>query len=84
MGKLLDAYGLPMPTAAEREEAAASRQDAWGNWQTGLGLAGDKTKSAAFLPVWRVLDQELTSLFNGSDIARKIVSARPEEMFRRG
>jgi phage-related protein (TIGR01555 family) len=52
---------------------------------TGLGATGvDKSRAARYLPVWRVLDQELTSLYNGSDIAAKIIDNRPEEMFRRG
>lgn len=74
---LFDPYGRPL----ERQE----REDAWANPQTGLGIMGlDKSRAAAFLPPWRVLDQELTSLYNGSDIAAKIVGKRPEEMFRRG
>ena len=82
---LLDQYGKAMPSREEREQMDAERQDAWANPQTGIGVWGqDKTKAATYLPVWRVLDQELTSLMNGNDIARKIVSKRPEEMFRRG
>lgn len=68
---------------AEREDQL--RQDAWANMATGLGVYGvDKTRAAQYLPVWRVLDQELTSLMNGSDIAWKIVSKPVDEMFRRG
>jgi phage-related protein (TIGR01555 family) len=75
---LLDQYGRPIPSSEERE-------DAWANPMTGLGVTGaDKTRAASYLPVWRVLDQELTSLYNGSDIAAKIVSKPVEEQFRRG
>ena len=75
---LLDAYGRPLP---ERDE----RMDAWQNPQTGLGIWGiDKTKAATYFPPYRVLDQELTGLFNGSHIAAKIVEKRPKEYFRRG
>src|SRR5580700_2084940 len=80
---ILDQYGQPLQSREERE--AMVHQDAWVNPATGLGVWGqDKTKAATYLPVWRVLDQELTSLYNGSDIAAKIVSKRAEEMFRRG
>src|ERR1700722_8234726 len=84
---LLDQYGRPYGTDVEAEDAWSSggRQDAWVNEQTGLGVRGlDKTKGASYWPVWRGLDQELTSLQNGSDIARKIVSKPVDEMFRRG
>jgi len=74
--------GRPSPFRHKEPEIV---EDAWANPQTGIGVWGqDKTKAASYLPVWRVLDQELTSLYNGSDIAAKIVSKRPEEMFRRG
>jgi uncharacterized protein len=85
MSALLDQYGQPMPSQAERSLLASEREDAWANPATGIGVWGqDKTKAATYLPVWRVLDQELTSLMNGSDIARKIVFKRADEMFRRG
>lgn len=86
---LYDAFGRPYGTPAEAdawaERGQSFKQDAWVNQQTGLGVWGlDKTKGAAYWPVYRVLDQELTSLMNGSDIASKIVSKRVDEMFRRG
>jgi uncharacterized protein len=78
---LVDQHGRPI----ERPDPDELRMDQWANVQTGLGIHGlDKTRAGTYLPVWRILDQELTSLMNGSDIARKIVSKRPEEMFRRG
>ena len=80
MTTLIDQYGRPIDRSDLEE-----REDSWANLQTGIGVRGvDKTRAGTYLPVWRVLDQELTSLMNGSDIARKIVSKRPEEMFRRG
>lgn len=38
----------------------------------------------SFWAPWRVLDNELLALYNGSDLAAKIVEKRPIEMFRRG
>jgi phage-related protein (TIGR01555 family) len=86
---LLDPYGRPFGTDVEvdtwAERGRGIRQDAWVNQQTGLGVWGiDKSKAAHYWPVYRVLDQELTSLMNGSDIASKIVSKRVDEQFRRG
>jgi len=79
---LVDQWGRPLSL---QDLEAAERSDAWTNQQTGIGVWGvDKTKGSTYWPVWRVLDQELTNLYNGSDIAKKIVAKRPEEMFRRG
>lgn len=81
MSQLVDQWGQPIVPV----DPDAQRMDAWANPATGIGVWGeDKTKAASYLPVWRVLDQELTSLHNGSHIARKIVSKPAEEMFRRG
>ena len=60
------------------------RYDRWVNPLTGIGSQGDKTVHGAFHSVWRVLDQELVNLWNGSDIAKKIVELTPKEMFRCG
>ena len=68
----------------ERAQATVYRGDRWVNGLTGIGSGVDKTSHGRFFPVNRVLDQELTSLFNGSDMARKIVEKRPKEMLRRG
>jgi hypothetical protein len=77
---LVDRFGRPMEASPEREQ----HSDSWKNYATGIGSSADKTRHGRFFPVNRILDQELTSLHNGSDIAAKIVDQRPIEMFRRG
>lgn len=62
----------------------SERLDAWFNLQTGLGTDRDKTMfgSYGYAPI--ITDQELTALYQGDAIARKIVRIRPEEMLREG
>ena len=63
------------------------RLDRWENGLTGVGSEADKVNGEGhgrFFPVYRVLDQELTALHNGADLARHVVDRRPKEMFRRG
>lgn len=74
---LLDQYGTPIVFTD-------SRQDAWQNGLTGIGTFADKTTHGRFFPTFRLQDRELVDLFNGSSIAAKAVSKRPQEMFRRG
>lgn len=78
---LIDRFGRPI---VAQEQTPTYRSDRWQNDLTGIGTPGDKSTHGRFFPVSRVLDQELTSLYNGSDIAAKAVEARPFEMFRRG
>jgi uncharacterized protein len=77
---ILDQFGQPFPPPPEPKYHA----DRWENMSTGIGSAADKTVHGWFRPVLRVLDQELTSLHSGSDIAAKIVDTLPDECFRRG
>lgn len=79
---LYDARGEPLVVQGEPDEDV--RADAWQNWQTGIGTPGDKTTAGRFFPVLRLFDSELRDLYNGSDLAAKIVEKRPKEMLRRG
>lgn len=74
---LLDHRGNPIT-------ATFAREDRWENRLTGIGTMQDKTTHGRFFPAWRIPDQELISLFNGSDLAAKAAAKRPYEMFRRG
>jgi phage-related protein (TIGR01555 family) len=76
---LYDPYGRAM-----RKDAEEFHFDRWVNPLTGIGSQGDKTVHGRFDPVWRVLDEELVNLWNGSDIAKKVVEKTPSEMFRCG
>jgi phage-related protein (TIGR01555 family) len=86
--QILDQYGRSFPTAEERADALPPnfRADNWVNNLTGVGSQVDKVNGqhGRFFPTARVLDQELTNLRNGSDLAAHVVDRRPEEMFRRG
>lgn len=82
---LLDLYGRPFTQDSEEDVGVpVTRQDRWVNHMTGIGSRGDKSIASRFDPVWRVLDEELVNLWNGSDIAAKIVELTPKEMFRCG
>jgi phage-related protein (TIGR01555 family) len=82
---LLDVSGRPFPPESLTPKAAAEREDSWQNPVTGIGMWNvDKTKQGSYQPVLRVLDQELTSLYNGSDLAAKVVEKPVHEMWRRG
>jgi uncharacterized protein len=76
---ILDRHGKPYAPAA-----LTRRADNWSNPYTGIGTSQDKTRAGTFLPVWRIFDQELTNLYNGSWLSAKIVDKSPIEMFRRG
>jgi phage-related protein (TIGR01555 family) len=64
--------------------APVMRADAWANYQTGIGTQADKTMHGYFEPVWRIDDQQLTNLYNGSSLVAKMVEKPAREMFRRG
>jgi uncharacterized protein len=81
---LYDAQGAPLVMDGGERGERETHADRWENYRTGIGTPGDKTTAGRFMPVWRLYDQELTSLFNGSALAAKIVEKRPKEMFRCG
>lgn len=57
----------------------------WNNPITGLGdFNRDKVLQGSFQESNRISDPELSALFNGNDLAQRIVTAKPKEMFRRG
>jgi phage-related protein (TIGR01555 family) len=57
----------------------------WINPMTGHGVYGrDKVMYGRFIEAPRLDDTQLTALFNNNDIAHRIATARPNEMFRRG
>lgn len=57
----------------------------WRNRVTGMGdRHRDKVLQAEFDESQRIDDPQLSSLFNGNDLAQRIVCAKPREMFRRG
>lgn len=61
-----------------------SNLDTWYNPFTGFGTGRDKTTHNAFEGMTRLPDMLLTDLYNYDDIARKVVSIFPDEMFREG
>ena len=65
-------------------EAKKIRGDGWQNFQTGIGTNRDKVTKGRFWPNAILDHNELLSLYNGSNLAAKIVEKRPTEMFRRG
>jgi phage-related protein (TIGR01555 family) len=57
----------------------------WVNPVTGHGVFGrDKVMFGRYDEAFRIDDTQLTALYNGNDIAKKIVKGFPDEMFRRG
>lgn len=57
----------------------------WTNHVTGLGtFSRDKVMSGSYQEPYRIDDPQLSALFNGNDLAQRIVCDRPMEMFRRG
>lgn len=75
-------------TLFQRVKAAfihpAAREDGWRNFTTGIGTERDKTNQGHFWPSEVLQWNELLAMFNGSDLAAKVVLKVPEEMFRRG
>lgn len=60
------------------------RNDSWVNVLTGFGTARDRTNATTHIPDPPISDNELTSLFNHNDMARKVVTIVPREMMRQG
>ena len=57
----------------------------WVNPVTGHGVYGrDKVMYGRFIEPPRLDDPQCVALFNNNDIAQRIATARPNEMFRRG
>ena len=89
---ILDLNGRPfqIPRPGERADSFAQqvdewRSDRWVNHTTGIGSKyTDKTVHGHFEPTYRLWDNEITDMMNGSDIASNIVELPTFEMFRRG
>lgn len=60
------------------------RADGWQNPFTGFGTSRDKLSHTIFAPSLRLSDPELSALYHGDDMARKIVEIVPREMLRQG
>jgi phage-related protein (TIGR01555 family) len=57
----------------------------WSNGVTGLGTFGrDKVMQGRFHEPFRIDDPQLSGMYNGNDLAQRIVCTKPREMFRRG
>lgn len=57
----------------------------WSNPVTGLGTFGrDKVMAGSYSEPFRIDDPQLSALFNGNDLAQRIVCDRVIEQFRRG
>lgn len=79
---IVDPYGRPIdPTLLVRPE---QRSDGWQNEWTGIGTEADKLTHGRFFPTERVMDQQLRSLRDGSDLIARIVEDGPRELFREG
>lgn len=60
------------------------RNDGWGNILTGLGMQHrDKRMGARIMPTGRIPEAELTALFSGDSLARKIAHLPAREMTRK-
>lgn len=57
----------------------------WSNPVTGLGTFGrDKVMQGSYSEPYRIDDPQLSALYNGNDLAQRIVTTKPREMMRRG
>jgi uncharacterized protein len=56
----------------------------WQNDYLGYGTARDKTQRGHFSEALRLTDPEITALHNGNWVAKRIIDAPVNEMFRRG
>ena len=57
----------------------------WTNRTTGHGtFARDKVMQGSYQEAYRISDPELSALYNGNDLAKRVVETVPKEMFRRG
>ncbi len=57
----------------------------WQNSVTGHGtFQRDKVMQGSYNESYRISDPELSALYNGNDLAKRVVETVPKEMFRRG
>ena len=57
----------------------------WTNPVTGHGTFNrDKVMQGSYQESFRISDPELSALYNGNDLAKRVVETVPKEMFRRG
>lgn len=64
---------------------AALRGDSgWENIWTGMGTSRDRTTATAYGAVVPITDVELSNLYHGDDIAKRVVNIVPREMLRQG
>lgn len=63
---------------------AAMRGDGWENPWTGLGTARDRTTASIYQPTLPIMDPELSALYHGDDVAKRVVNLVPREMLRPG
>ncbi len=91
MSKKSGAKVVRIDKGAKREDSgprwrnAAHRADSWFNTLTGIGVVGqDRIQSGDFNRRARLGDQFLENLYNGDDLASRIVDAVPEEALREG
>lgn len=71
--------------SAERTEAmiGAARHDGWVNTSTGYGTARDK-RTGTYFAVCPVTIQEAEHLWQGDDLAARVIETLPSEMLREG
>jgi phage-related protein (TIGR01555 family) len=60
------------------------KTDGWANAYTGVGTSRDKMTMASYSEGGLLSAQQCSILFHNDDIARRIVTTRPEEMLRAG
>jgi phage-related protein (TIGR01555 family) len=61
-----------------------SAHGGWVNPLTGHGTNRDKVTAGEYREQDRITDPELSALWNGNDLAKRIVGAKAKEMYRRG
>lgn len=64
--------------------ARVLRVDGWQNSTTGLGSSRDKAMASAFYAAPRLSDQTLENLYEGDDMAARIVDAPIDDALRQG
>jgi phage-related protein (TIGR01555 family) len=64
--------------------AAVERFDSWVNMLTGLSTFRDKRTASVIAEPVRLAFQELQDLYQGNDLAARIVDTQPDEMTREG
>ena len=60
------------------------RSDNWQNVMTGFGTTRDKTTYGRFYGKRRITDTELSNLYHQSDVAKRAIALKPQEMVRQG